>query len=194
MSVSRNQININPFFFTTVYGQADPVDRNRPLLHDVPQQLRIRLDPEDQGIRLPGDLLNPSQSVHVSEDEMAAEKVVQTHGFFQVHPVAGLQHAKVRPFQGFRRNVRREAPVPPGGHGQAGPVDGDAVADADLLKVHRRFDPEQRIGPFAGDAPDGPHRLDDSGEHPAIPAWPADGRKAGRGRFPLPCRSRSGNP
>ncbi len=52
-----------------------------------------------------------------------------------------------------------------GNHCQACAVDGDAVADLDVMKIEGRLDLQQGIFPLAGQASDGSHRCNDSCEH-----------------------------
>ncbi len=68
----RYHINIKPFFFTAIYGQTDPVDRDRAFFHNIPEKFFIGFYAEDDGIRLLGFFLDSPQPVDMAEDKVTA--------------------------------------------------------------------------------------------------------------------------
>jgi len=114
-------------------------------------------------------------------DDVAAEPVVGAQCLFEVDR-AGLVEAR-RAGQRLRRDVDTELPrdrVEPG-DGHAGTIEGDAVAETDIVQVGGRGFEGQSLavggraaeGVYGDDAPDAG---DDSGEHRGIfaeiAAWP----------------------
>jgi len=69
----------------------------------------------------------------VAQNDVPAETVPDPQRLLQVDPVARGQVSERRPGEGFRGDIRREGPGRPGGYGQAGAADGDAVADPDVF-------------------------------------------------------------
>src|SRR5205814_221437 len=116
----------------------------------------------------------------------------------QVDPVAGPQLAEVGPPQRLGARLEGEGGGVVGDDGEAGAVDGDALAQRQLRCDARLGDDEPTTGALGGALVDGPQGLDKTGEHvsPTSPACAPPGcgaapARSGSGSGPLGRRPRT---
>ena len=146
-------------------GEADAVDGDRALLHDVAQDVGIRVDGVPDGGIVTLDARNRARRVDVPGDEVPAEAPVGRHRALQVDVASRRERAERGALERLVHDVCREGLGGDARGGQAHAVRGDAVADLHVVKDLWRLDLE-RGGPRAAcDALDGADGLDDAGEH-----------------------------
>ena len=117
--------------------------------------------------------LNAAHAVHMARDDVAAQAVVGAQGFFEVDGSGFAQTCGL--VQRFRRDVDGETPFGRGQRGDrhAGAVEGDAVAQADIVQVAGGRGEGEPLAVLRGraevvDGGDAPDAGDDAGEHPGI--------------------------
>ncbi len=69
----------------------------------------------------------------MTADQMPAEAVGKPQGPFQVDPLTGPKVAEYRPRETFRGNIGAELAGAEGDHGETDAIDGDAVAEGNLI-------------------------------------------------------------
>ena len=102
--------------------------------------------------------------VHVPEDKMAAEAVREAERPLQVHARPGPQGAQRRPAQRLRAGLHPEAVRRALHHREAGPVNGNGLAEREVARAERGAHPQVR-GVAGEHALHGADVLDEPGKH-----------------------------
>jgi hypothetical protein len=103
-------------------GEADPIDRDRSLFHQIAHQ--VSGDPNDQ---IGSGIDDFAHCVDVSENHVSSETVSESHGSLEVHAIALLKRPDRGPIESFGADIG----FPPGfglgptgvDQGQAAPID-----------------------------------------------------------------------
>src|SRR2546428_6473021 len=99
------------------------------------------------------------------EDEVAPQGTPESQRPLEVDGIAGLEPAERRPRERLVPELEDELVLPALDHRQARAVHGDARADVAALERHARLHAQPERGAGARQRDDGPHFLDDPGEH-----------------------------
>src|SRR5437879_11249688 len=99
------------------------------------------------------------------EDEVAPQGTPESQRPLEVDGIAGLEPAERRPRERLGPELEDNLVLPALDHRQARAVHGDARADVAALERHARLHAEPERGAGARQRDDGPHFLDDPGEH-----------------------------
>src|SRR5439155_17545963 len=99
------------------------------------------------------------------EDEVAPQGTPESQRPLECDGIAGLEPAERRPRERLGPELEYELVLPALDHRQARTVHGDARADVATLERHARLHAEPERGAGARQRDDGPHFLDDPGEH-----------------------------
>src|SRR2546427_1411749 len=110
-------------------------------------------------------LLHGADSVHMPEDEVAPQGTPEAQRPLEVDGMAGLEPAERRPRERLGPELEDTLAPPALDHRRARAVHGDARADVAALERHARLHAEPERGAGARQRDDGPHFLDDPGEH-----------------------------
>jgi hypothetical protein len=106
-------------------GEADAVDGDGALLHDVLGELLREPDPHRPAL---GPLFDGAGAVDMALDEVPVEPAAQLHGALQVDAGAGGQCAEAGAGEGLADDVGRELALRGLHDGEADAVHGDRVA------------------------------------------------------------------
>src|SRR3989454_11788523 len=99
------------------------------------------------------------------EDEVAPQGTPESQRPLEVDGIAGLEPAERRPRERLGPELEDNLVLPALDHRQARAVHGDARADVAALERHARLHAQPERGAGARRRADGPHFLDDPGEH-----------------------------
>src|SRR3954449_3507094 len=113
-------------------GQRDAVDGDRPLLHDVAQDLRLRLDRDHAREAVLAGPRHDADAVDVALDDVAAQARVGAQRELEVHAAARGNLGQRGPPQRLVHDLGAEAVAAHADRRQADAVDGDGVAVAQL--------------------------------------------------------------
>src|SRR5690606_16476528 len=159
-------------------------------------------DPEAHGIFIRSKGFNHAGSIHVSLDKVTTEAIAGGQSPLQIDRGSDLQLPQIGPVHRFRHHVCGKGAVAEGNYRETHSVDGNAVADPDILQHPAAGDLQHHRRPAALDAFDAPHFLYNSCKHaPASrlsgytgystmqtlfrgkePPWPMAPSKGGRDR------------
>src|SRR5579875_2799898 len=112
------------------HGQADPVDGDRPLFHDITGDGARHADPDPVPVPGGAPRQHGAGAVHVALHEVAAEPVGEADRALQVDRRARGERAERRPGQRLLGDVRGErsrGAAEDAGHGQAHAADRDRL-------------------------------------------------------------------
>ena len=154
------------------HRQANTIDGDGALLHDVPQQGRGCLNGVPDGVVVLPQGRDGAGAVNVSGDDVTAEPAVRRHGPLQIHPTPRHQSAQGGAVQRLVHDVSGETAAVLADGGQAHAVHRYAVADFQIGQHQFRADGQHRRVGAPPDEADGAHLLNDSREHPYLPRLP----------------------
>ena len=186
----RHQRDAELVSIDRIDGQTHAVDRDRALHHQVPRQVRRGEDVQVACLAAHADRDDPTDAVHVSGDQMAAQRVAHGKRAFEVNAITDPPPAESGQRQRLGAEIRGEATRRPVHDRQADPIDGDARAERQAF--HRqagRDDQAARNRPVA-QLDDSSNRFDDSRKHARRTVYQAgEFERIGRGpgwRSPSP--------
>jgi hypothetical protein len=162
----RDDPDDETFLFHLSDGKADAVDTDRAFRNHVMGKLRWKryLDTMVPPSRLDGQ--NFPGSVYVSLNDVAIEPARDWKRTFEIHKVARLQEAKIRPSERLSQKVERDRGHGLADNGQTTTVIGQAVSCLQFLGQWRpdhKFKRSRRPGLTKLLNPSG--RFNDPGEH-----------------------------
>ena len=146
-------------------GEADAVDRDRPLVHQVAGQVGGQAHLDDLPVLAGSTADDGADSVHVALDDVAAEPGLRGHRTLEVDPVAGLDTAQARLVERLLHDVGGPRVAVALGDGQAAAVDGDRVAEPGVGQHVLGVDGQPEGVALVLDPGHGAELLDDPGEH-----------------------------
>src|SRR5689334_19551568 len=101
----RNQRNFETPSANPEDRKADAIKGDRTFLHQVTAFVRLNFDGVQARIALRPNRENPSDTVDMAGNQMAAKELVERQAAFEVYPIAGFEFAEDRAAQGFCRHV-----------------------------------------------------------------------------------------
>src|SRR5437763_3488498 len=133
----RDQVDGKARTRNFVDGQADAVHRDGPLLSDKSRQLSRGLDGKIRtSVRIVDDSAKfqyRAHAIHVTCNQMAAQPVRETQGFFQIDARSGTDGSRAA--ERLRGNVELQSRSDPSRDGQTTAVDCNAIAYRDVGAV-----------------------------------------------------------